>query len=68
MPEVNGIDFCRELRNLTDYRKTPIIMLTAMSERDYIDRAFASCRFAGEHTRATQAEYEAKNAFIAEDS
>lgn len=34
----------------------------------YIDRAFASCRFAGEHTRATQAEYEAKNAFIAEDS
>jgi len=32
----------------------------------YIDRAFASCRFAGEHKRAKQAEYEAKNAFISE--
>ena len=42
MPDVNGITFCRELRNLTDYRKTPIIMLTAMSDRDYIDRAFAA--------------------------
>ena len=42
MPDVNGITFCRELRNLTDYRKTPIIMLTAMSERTYIDRAFAA--------------------------
>lgn len=27
----------------------------------YIDRAFASCRFAGDHARKTQAEYEAKN-------
>ena len=42
MPDVNGITFCRELRNLTDYRKTPIIMLTAMSDRTYIDRAFAA--------------------------
>ncbi len=42
MPDVNGITFCSELRKLTDYRKTPIIMLTAMSDRDYIDRAFAA--------------------------
>lgn len=42
MPEVNGITFCREVRNLSDYRKTPIIMLTAMADRDYIDRAFAA--------------------------
>lgn len=42
MPDVNGITFCAELRKLTDYRKTPIIMLTAMSDRDYIDRAFAA--------------------------
>lgn len=34
----------------------------------YIDRAFASCRFAGDHKRATQADYEAKNPFIAEDA
>ncbi len=33
----------------------------------YIDRAFASCRFAGDHKRATQAEYEAKYPFIADD-
>ncbi len=32
----------------------------------YIDRAFASCRFAGTHKRATEAEYEAKNPHIAE--
>lgn len=32
----------------------------------YIDRAFASCRFAGDHKRATQAEYEAKNTHIAD--
>lgn len=42
MPDVNGITFCAELRKLTEYRKTPIIMLTAMSDRDYIDRAFAA--------------------------
>lgn len=42
MPDVNGITFCTELRKLTEYRKTPIIMLTAMSDRDYIDRAFAA--------------------------
>ena len=33
----------------------------------YIDRAFASCRFAGEHKRATEAEYEAEHPFIAEE-
>ncbi|WP_050929001.1 response regulator [Aestuariivita boseongensis] len=42
MPDVNGITFCAELRKITEYRKTPIIMLTAMSDRDYIDRAFAA--------------------------
>jgi DNA-binding response OmpR family regulator len=42
MPDVNGITFCTELRKLPDYRKTPIIMLTAMSDRDYIDRAFSA--------------------------
>lgn len=32
----------------------------------YIDRAFASCRFAGEHKRSTQADYEAEHPHIAE--
>ncbi|MEM0948368.1 MAG: GFA family protein [Pseudomonadota bacterium] len=32
----------------------------------YIDRAFASCRLAGDHRRKTQAEYEAANQHTAE--
>lgn len=40
MPEVSGIELCRALRLLPEYRKTPIIMLTAMNEREYIDDAF----------------------------
>ncbi|TNF63428.1 MAG: response regulator, partial [Rhodobacteraceae bacterium] len=42
MPQVNGIVFTRELRKTQDYARTPIIMLTAMSERSYIDDAFAA--------------------------
>ena len=42
MPQKNGVDFCRDLRQMPDYEKTPIIMLTAMSERDHIDRAFSA--------------------------
>ena len=33
----------------------------------YIDRAFESARLAGDHKRATRAEYEAKNPFIEGD-
>jgi len=33
----------------------------------YIDRAMASVRLSGEHRRATRAEYEARNRFIAGD-
>ncbi len=40
MPEINGIDLCGLVRAIPAYRKTPIIMLTAMTERHYIDRAF----------------------------
>jgi hypothetical protein len=34
----------------------------------YADRALASVRLMGEHRRATQAEYEAKNRFVPEDA
>lgn len=40
MPEVNGIELCRLVRQIDAYRRTPIIILTAMSEREYIDSAF----------------------------
>jgi CheY-like chemotaxis protein len=40
MPGMDGITLCRELRTLPGYTKTPILMLTAMSQRDYIERAF----------------------------
>lgn len=40
MPEMDGIELCSRVRAMPAYRKTPIIMLTAMKEKDYIDRAF----------------------------
>lgn len=40
MPQMNGITLCRELRSLRSYHKTPILMLTAMSERKYVDESF----------------------------
>lgn len=40
MPGMDGIALCRELRSLPAYQHRPILMLTAMSQRDYIERAF----------------------------
>lgn len=40
MPGMNGIELCALIRSMPAHQRTPIIMLTAMSERDYIDRAF----------------------------
>lgn len=42
MPEMNGIDLCREIRKFPEYTDTPIIMLTAMSEKKYVDEAFTA--------------------------
>lgn len=41
MPEMNGIALCEALRALPDYAHVPIIMLTAMSQKTYIDKAFS---------------------------
>lgn len=41
MPEMNGVALCEQIRYLPGYDLTPIIMLTAMSQRQYIDQAFA---------------------------
>ena len=42
MPETDGIEFCKYLRNHADYKRSLILMLTAMSEKSYLDRAFAA--------------------------
>ena len=40
MPDIDGIEMLCELRELPEYVDTPILMLTAMSDRKYIDEAF----------------------------
>lgn len=40
MPGMDGVELCHVLRRMEGYRDVPIVMLTAMSERDYLDRAF----------------------------
>ncbi|MFP7675828.1 two-component system response regulator [Marivita sp. S0852] len=41
MPGMDGIELCNLARRLPGYSKTPIIMLTAMTDKDYIDSAFS---------------------------
>lgn len=40
MPEMDGIEVCRTLRQIPGYEVAPVLMLTAMSEKHYIDAAF----------------------------
>lgn len=40
MPEMDGITLCRKIRALATYTATPIVMVTSMSDRSYIDEAF----------------------------
>ncbi|WP_157705723.1 response regulator [Roseovarius faecimaris] len=40
MPEMDGIELLKQIRILPEYADTPILMLTAMSDRKYIDHAF----------------------------
>ena len=42
MPVMNGVDLCARVRKLAQYRRTPILMITSMSTRNYIDDAFAA--------------------------
>ena len=39
MPIMNGLDFLRALRHESKYKDLPVILLTAVSERDYIVQA-----------------------------
>ncbi|WP_372840520.1 PleD family two-component system response regulator, partial [Phaeovulum sp.] len=42
MPGTSGIELCARIRKLQIYRRTPIVMVTAMSGRVFIDGAFAA--------------------------
>ncbi|RMH41779.1 MAG: response regulator [Alphaproteobacteria bacterium] len=40
MPEMDGIELCRRIRAIPKHSKTPIVMLTAMAEKSYVEDAF----------------------------
>ena len=40
MPGMDGIELCARVRSMPAYQDIPIIMLTAMSDVDHLDRAF----------------------------
>jgi len=40
MPKVDGIDLTRSIRQIEGYERHPILMLTAMHEKSYLDMAF----------------------------
>ncbi len=42
MPDVSGIDLCRWIRRQSDYGSTPILMITAMTDKSYVLEAFAA--------------------------
>ncbi len=42
MPDMNGIQLTSAIRAMPRHAKTPILMITAMSDRTYIDNAFAA--------------------------
>ena len=42
MPGMSGVQLCNHVRNLPVYRRTPIVMITAMTGKRFIDDAFAA--------------------------
>ena len=50
MPQMDGIELCQRIRRMPQYRATPILMLTSVTDRDHIERAFA----AGAHDYITK--------------
>lgn len=42
MPGIDGIDLCSRIRGISQYSETPIIMLTARTDADSIERAFSA--------------------------
>jgi CheY-like chemotaxis protein len=42
MPGMNGIELCARIREIPDYKDTPIIMLTKMDDKSFFDLAFSA--------------------------
>lgn len=42
MPGLSGVELCARIRKSELYRRTPVVMVTAMSGRGFIDGAFAA--------------------------
>ncbi len=42
MPKMDGIELCQRIRSIPAYRNTPIIMLTAKTDKLSVERAFIS--------------------------
>ncbi len=42
MPVMDGITLVAKIRKIKEYARTPIIMLTAMAQKKYVDQAFAA--------------------------
>lgn len=42
MPGMSGVELCAHIRSLPAYQRTPIVMITAMSGKRFIDNAFAA--------------------------
>ncbi|WP_397543473.1 response regulator [Roseovarius salis] len=40
MPGMDGIELCGRIRAMPDYAVTPIVMITSMKEKTFVDRAF----------------------------
>lgn len=42
MPGMSGVELCRQVRSMPAYRRTPIVMITAMTGKRFIDDAFSA--------------------------
>lgn len=42
MPDMDGLELLRRIRDLPEYSETPVVMLTAMSEGEYVENAYCS--------------------------
>ena len=42
MPGMDGIELCKAIRSMTAYKHTPILMVTTLSDRQHIEKAFAA--------------------------